>query len=494
MTTPKRSWLALPLLFLLTGCPSDGGGGPVQGLFSFVLQAYAKASNTDAQDNFGSNIAVDGDTLVVGAPDESSDALGISGNQTDNSAPNAGAIYVFTRSGSVWTQQAYIKASNTGTGDRFGTSVGISGDTIVVGAPGEASDGSAPSINSAASAGAVYVFTRSGGTWTQQAYIKASVVDAGDRFGTAVSISGNTIVVGAVGEDSNIAGNQADNNAADSGAVYIFTRSGAAWAQQAYIKASNIGAGDQFGSTVSLDLDTLAVGSPFERSNATGVGGNENDNSAANAGSVYVFIRSANAWSQQAYIKASNTDAGDRFGHSVSVSGDTLAVGAHKENGNGIGINPGAGAQADNSLGASGAVYVFVRSASVWTQQSYVKASNTGVGDEFGSHVTVDGNTLTVGAPLEDSNAIGSGGDQTNNSATNSGAVYVFNRVGTTWTQQAYLKAPNTDAGDLFGSTIGLSSNVIAVGSPSEDSSATGVGGNQADNNASGSGAAYVYQ
>jgi len=498
MNTPKYSWLALPLLFLLAGCPSDGGGGGTgEGLFSFTLQAYVKASNTQSQDDFGQSVAIDGNTLVVGAPDEASSATGIGGSQVDNSAPNAGAVYVFTRSGSTWTQQAYIKASNTGSGDRFGTSVAISGDTIVVGAPAEASDGTGQSNNGAASAGAVYVFTRSGTTWTQQAYLKASTVEAGDNFGSAVAISGDTLVISATGEDSSatgIGGNQADNSAADSGAVYVFIRSGAAWSQQAYVKASNTGAGDEFGVSVSLDIDTLAVGSQSEGSNATGVGGNQADNSSANAGAVYVYTRSGGAWSQQAYVKASNTDAGDEFGSSVSINGDTLAVGARREDGNGLGVNPGSGAQADNSVIESGAVYVFTRSSGAWTQQAYVKASNTGAGDEFGTQVAVSGNTLTVGAPLEDSNATGTGGDQTNNSATNSGAIYVFTRVATTWSQQTYLKAPNTDADDLFGTSINISGNTIVVGTPGEDSSATGVGGNQADNSASASGAAFVYQ
>ena len=214
----------------------------------------------------------------------------------------------------------------------------------------------------------------------------------------------------------------------------------------------------------------------------------------ANAGAVYVFTRSGVAWTQQAYVKASNTDIGDEFGSSVAVSGDTLAVGARREDSNGIGVNPGPAAEADDSLTDSGAVYVFTRSGSTWTQQAYVKASNTGIGDEFGTTVALDSNTLAVGAPLEDSTATGTNGNQTNNGASNSGAVYVFERVGTLWTQQTYLKASNTEADDVFSTSLGLSGSTLAVGAPGEDSSATGVGGSQIDNGALLSGAGYAFR
>ncbi len=136
---------------------------------------------------------------------------------------------------------------------------------------------------------------------------------------------------------------------------------------------------DLFGSSVALSADgsTLAVGAPDEASAATGIGGNQADNSAPGAGAVYVFTRSGTAWSQQAYVKASNTDADDRFGDSVALSADgsTLAVGAVVEASAATGIG---GNQADNSAQDAGAVYVFTRSGTTWSQQAYVKASNTG--------------------------------------------------------------------------------------------------------------------
>jgi hypothetical protein len=412
---------------------------------TWTQQAYIKASNTEASennDNFGFSIALsaDGGTLVVGAPGEDSSATGINGDQSNNSAAGSGAVYVFTRSGTIWNQEAYVKASNTRAGDGFGTSVAISsdGNTLAVGAPGE--DSSATGIdgnqsdNSASASGAAYAFTRSGTTWSQQAYVKASNTEEGDWFGFSIALSpdGNTLAVGAPKEDSSatgIGGDQNNNSVSASGAVYVFIRSGAAWSQQAYVKASNTGSDDNFGSSVVLSADgnTLAVGTPGEDSSATGIGGNQNDNSASASGAVYVFTRSGTTWSQQAYVKASNTGTNDLFGNSVSLSsdGNKLAVGAPVEASNATGLN---GDQNDNSAYGSGAVYVFTRSGTTWSQQTYVKASNTGVNDLFGSSVslTSDGSTLAVGANGESSGATGIDGNQSDNSVTASGAVYLY--------------------------------------------------------------------
>jgi hypothetical protein len=460
-------------------------------------QAYLKASNTGASDRFGHAVSLSGDTLVVGAYAEDSNATGVNGDGTDNSASASGAAYVFTRSGGVWSQQAYLKASNTEAGDSFGWAVSLSGDTLVVGAYGEDSNATGvngnQADNSADTSGAAYVFTRSGGVWSQQAYLKASNTGAGDVFGWAVSLSGDTLVVGADGEASNatgVDGDQADNSAIDSGAAYVFTRSGTTWSQQAYLKASNTEASDLFGDAVSLSGDTLLVGAVAEDSHAAGVNGDEADNSALDSGAAYVFTRSGTTWSQQAYLKASNTEALDYFSDAVSLSGNTLVVAAHGEDSHATGVN---GDQADNSASASGAAYIFTRSGSVWSQQAYLKASNTEAGDLFGYAVSLSADTLVVGAYAEDSNATGVNGDQAGNSASASGAAYVFTRSGTTWSQQAYLKASNTEAIDQFGWAVSLSGNTLVVAAHAEDSNATGMNGDQADNSAADSGAAYVY-
>ncbi|MEK6642277.1 MAG: FG-GAP repeat protein, partial [Planctomycetota bacterium] len=229
----------------------------------------------------------------------------------------------------------------------------------------------------------------------------------------------------------------------DAGAAYPLTIDPIA--QQAYLKASNTEAGDYFGHSVAVSGDTVVVGAPLEDSNATGVDGDQADNSAGDSGAAYVFVRSGGVWSQQAYLKASNTGDGDEFGISVALSGDTLVAGATAEDSNATGVN---GDQADNSAPRSGAAYVFVRSGGVWSQQAYLKASNTGATDEFGFSVAVSGDTAVVGASFEDSNATGVNGDQADNSAADSGAAYVFVRSGGVWSQQAYLKASNTGATD----------------------------------------------
>ncbi len=468
---------------------------------SFVQQAYLKASNTDGGDQFGFSVSLDGNTLVVGAPNESSAATGIGGAQADDSAGSAGAVYVFVRDGSAWTQQAYLKASNTDAGDNFGHSVSLDGETLAVGAPHEQSaatgvDGN-EADNNVFDAGAAYVFVRNGTTWTQQAYLKASNTDVSDQFGSVVSLDGETLAVGAPAESSNatgVNGDQTDNSAGVAGAVYVFVRNGSTWAQQAYLKASNTDGGDNFGHSVALNGDTLAIGAHAEDSNATGVNGNQADNSAEYSGAVYVFVRSGTAWSQQAYLKASNTDAGDQFGSSVALSGDTLAVGAFLEDSSATGVS---GSQSDNRANNSGSVYVFVRNGTSWSQQAYLKPSNTDVDDFFGAGVALEGNTLVVSSLFEDSNATGVNGDQANSAANDSGAVYVFVRSGSTWAQQAYVKASNTGGGspgDQFGEWFALDRDTLAVGANLEGSGATGVNGNQNDNSAGAAGAVYIFR
>jgi uncharacterized delta-60 repeat protein len=327
----------------------------------------------------------------------------------------------------------------------------------------------------------------------QQAHLKASNSGAYDNFGCSVAVSGDTVVIGALGESSSATGVNGDgtnNSASYSGAAYVFTRSGATWYQQAYLKASNSGAGDLFGVSVAVSGDTVVVGANNEASNATGVNGDGTNNSASYSGAAYVFTRSGTTWSQQAYLKASNAGAGDYFGRSVAVSGDTAVIGAYQEASNATGVN---GNGTNNSAIKSGAAYVFTRSGATWSQQAYLKASNSGAGDQFGCSVSVSGDTAVIGALGEASNATGVNGNGTNNSAVESGAVYVFTRSGATWSQQAYLKASNSGAGDLFGCSVAVSGDTAVIGALGEDSNATGVNGNQADNSAPNFGAVYVF-
>ncbi|KAA3664244.1 MAG: integrin [Chloroflexi bacterium] len=396
----------------------------------------------------------------------------------------------------VGIQQAYVKASNTDAGDYFGSSIAISGDTVVVGAYYEESGATGingdESDNSAGNAGAAYVFVRSGGIWTQEAYLKAPNTDADDRFGRSVDISGDTVVVGAIWEDSNATGVNGDesNNSVDSaGAAYVFIRNGSVWSQEAYLKASNTGFHDYFGYSVGISGDTVVVGAPQEDSSATGVNGDGSDNFAATAGAAYIFVRNENFWSQEAYLKASNTDADDHFGSSVDISGNTVVVGTHFEDSSATGIN---GDESNNSLNA-GAAYVFVRNGSVWSQEAYLKASNTDAGDNFGISVSISSDTIVVGANNEESSTMGINGDENDNMSSYSGAAYVFVRNGGIWNQEAYLKASNTDTGDYFGGSVGISDDTVVVGAYLEDSNATGSNGDESDNSANAAGAAYVF-
>ena len=261
-------------------------------------------------------------------------------------------------------------------------------------------------------------------------------------------------------------------------------------AQQAYLKASNTDTDDLIGTSVAVSGDTVVVGAPGESSNATGVNGDQTNNSALNSGAAYVFVRNGTTWTQQAYLKASNTDNSDSFGASVAVSGDTVAVGAENEDSNATGIN---GDQTNNNAANAGAVYVFVRNGTSWTQQAYLKASNTDPDDSFGFSVAVSSDTVVIGAVFESSNATGVNGDQADNSAGMAGAAYVFGRNGTTWTQQAYLKASNTDPSDVFGASVAISGDTVVVGAENEDSNATGINGDQIDNSAASAGAVYVF-
>ncbi len=461
-------------------------------------QAFLKAGNNGppSEDSFGRSVAVAGDTVVVGAPGEDSSATGVNGTP-DDSARNAGAAYIFVRNQTNWSQQAYLKASNAGVDDSFGTSVAIAGDTVIVAANGEDSNttgvNSTPN-NSAKDSGAVYVFVRIGTNWSQQAYLKASNTGVDDLFGNAVAVSGDTVVVGAIYEDSSTTGvnSTSNNSASESGAAYVFFRNGTNWTEQAYLKPAAVGtsqSGDLFGYSVSVSGDTVVVGAILEDGSATGTNNTPNDG-RGDSGAAYVFIRSGSNWSQQAYIKASNTGGDDNFGRSVAVSGHTVIVGANGEDSSSTGVN----SSPNEGAFGSGAAYVFVRSGTIWSQQAYLKPSAVGTTqdyDSFGSSVAISGDTVVVGAPGEFSSTTGINSTP-NEAAFDAGAAYVFVRSGTIWSQQAYLKASNTAGSDVFAYSVGVSGDIVIAGALGEDSSTTGVNSTP-NEGASSAGAAYVY-
>ena len=402
--------------------------------FVSVQQAQLLASDRADSDLFGSSIALsgDGNTCAVGA--NSADPSGIS---------NAGAAYIFTRSGSTWTQQTKLIASDKAINDYFGYSVALSsdGNTCAVGANSADPSG-------ITDAGAAYIFTRSGVNWTQQAKLTASDGANYDYFGFSIALSsdGNTCAVGAYANDP--------SGITDAGAAYIFTRSGVNWSQQAQLLASDKAANDYFGYSVALSSD----------GNTCAVGAYANDPSGiSNAGAAYIFTRSGSTWTQQTKLIASDRADSDLFGSSIALSGDgnTCAVGAYANDPSGI--------------NAAGAAYIFTRSGTTWSQQAQLLASDRADSDYFGFSIALssDGNTCAVGARANDPSGI-----------TDAGAAYIFTRSGTVWTQQAKLTASDKAASDYFGCSIALSS----------DGTACAIGAYRANpSTISDAGAAYIF-
>ncbi len=261
---------------------------------TWTQQQKLTASDAAADDQFGRSVAVDGDTVVVGAqhadcPDTSS---------------NCGAAYVFTRSGTTWTEQQILTASDAATDDALGWSVALDGDTAVVSGHGN-DDGSTDT-------GSAYVFTRSGSTWTEQQKLVASDAAASDFFGYSVAVSGDTVVVGAF-QDDGAAGS-------DQGSAYVFTRSGSTWSEQQKLTATDAGAGDEFGNSVDLDGDVVIVGAP----------GNDGDGTDRGAAYLFKTRDSGASWFEQDRLAGNGPDAGDGddVGYAVAVAGDLAAVGA----------------------------------------------------------------------------------------------------------------------------------------------------------------------
>lgn len=419
----------------------------------WTQQAYLKADNADAEDEFGTSIAIDGDTLAVAAPGERSCGYTHpptgTANPANNGCEGAGAVYIFTRAGTTWTQTAYLKDLTYGingtayTGQRFGHSVSLSGDTLAVGAYMDSGCKDRSFQGKCVGAGSAFVFTRSHGVWPKQGeYLEAPDVRVNGYFGSSIAIDGNTLAAGAYGDPLSVPC-PPQGPCAYAGAVYIFTRRGGSsrgtWdTQPAILKGAT--ANDKFGHTIALSGNTLAVTASGDDSCAQGISMTKTGASGCTlAGAVHVFARTpVGGWSQQAYVKASNTGGGDHFGGygdgnlfggSLAIIGDRLAAGAWEEDSCAKGINGGKQAEDDNQCGRAGAVYGFIRSSGMWSQNAYVKSSNTGVDHGFGIAVALTGDTLAVGAFREDSCAKGVNGVPTmsNPACEWTGAVYIFN-------------------------------------------------------------------
>ncbi len=381
----------LSWLMVMVGCsPVEPNQGP-------VVREVAKifANDSDNYDRFGHSVSIDGNTVIVGAVREN--------------AFN-GSAYIFTRdNGNNWSQQAKIKATIGGGGVStfFGWSVSLDSDYAVVGARGyyfpHAVDGR----------GSVYIFFRNGSNWLQQKEIQLGI----DDFGISVAINGSTVIVGSP----------------DEGAAYIYVRNGTNWTQQARLTISDVTLQHYFGRSVALDGNTAVVGAVGDFDVVDGV-------RHPFRGSIYIFTRNGNSWSQQAEIKASDGVPGDRFGVSVAIEGDTVIVGADGE-----------GYDGNGSL--TGAIYTFTRSGSTWTEEAKIKANDYYPQDGFGTSVAIDGDTILASAPYDDDNG------------SDSGSAYIFTRSGTNWTQLSKFLASDKDGvDDHFGRSVSLDGDNIVVG------------------------------
>jgi hypothetical protein len=446
----RGAWpLAIALLPVLSAGSGVGAAGPVAHavlINPWAQQNRLSAADAAGGDNAGLSVALSGTTAVVGVPGKNG---------------STGAAYVFVHSGTRWYQQARLTAGDGAAGDQFGSSVALSGDAAMVGAPFKN-----------AQTGAAYVFVRRGTGWYQQARLTAGGAAGGDWFGSSVALNGSTALVGAPQTNSG------------SGAAYVFVHSGTDWRQQARLTAGDAAAIDDFGSSVALNGSTALIGAPQTNSSS---------------GAAYVFMPRGTGWHQQARLTAGDAAANDELGTSVALSGNTAVVGAPGKNTAGgaayVFVRHGTGwhqqaqlaagdaAEEDNvglsvavsadtavagapgKNGSRGAAYVFVRSGTTWRQQNRLTAGGA-AGDELGTSVALRGNTALVGAP-------GKSGS--------TGAVYVLVSGGTHWSHQARPTPPtaaDATAGDRFGFSMAVAGADALVGAPGKDSA---------------SGAAYVF-
>ena len=378
------------------------------------------AKDGEAYDRFGCSVSISGDYAIVGARGDGDNGM------------NAGAAYVYTRVSAKWGKVVKLTARDGQAGDRFGCSVSISGNYAIVGARFDDTKG--------IDAGAAYIFERTfGEKWRQIAKLTAGDGQAGDRFGQSVSISGNYAIVGA---------DYDDDNGSDSGAAYVFERSGSFWPQVTKLTAGNGQARDYFGCSVSISGNYAIVG-------AYGDGGN-----GTLDGSAYVFTLSDSFWPRpqvankrrpgfwRQVAKLTAGSAAGKFGKSVSIFDRYAIVGAPEDIHNGV---------------ESGTAYVFERSGSNWTKVDKLAVGSSG--DYFGGYVSISGNAVIVGAYGDDNNG------------SNSGAAHIFERtLGSKLRKVAKLTAGDGQAGDRFGESVSISGNAAIVGAYGDADNGTDTG------------------
>jgi hypothetical protein len=376
-------------------------------------EARLNAPDAKTGDFSGWSVSIDGKYAIVGA------------YQCDvNGLDNAGAAYIFENKTTGWEPQAKLTASDGRANDRFGQSVAINGNLTIVGVPHHSDNGL---INS----GSVYLFERDGRGWTQQTELTASDARAYDYFGSAVSISGDSVIAGAHQKDV--------NGLVAAGSAYIFQRSGTGWGQQK-LNAADASEEDWFGYSVSISGDYAVIGAKYDD-----VEGLEN------CGSAYVFRRGRTAWIQQAELTASDGAANDWFGHSVSICGDYIVIGA-----------PG---NDTDKLVNTGSAYVFKRDGTSWIQQAKFGAPDAAADDEFGNSVAINGENAVVGAYQHDVNEL-----------VRAGSAYIFNYDEAGWKLQTKISALKAGGNDKFGQSVSISDNYIIAGAPRNDDKQSNAG------------------
>ena len=401
---------------LVAGAQNDNDNGSSSGsAYVFVRtgalwsqQAKLLPDDGDNNDIFGNTVDIDGDTVVVGAPWD------------EDNGSSSGSAYVFVRSVTVWSQQEKLLPSDGAASDQFGSSVSISGDTVIVGAQYDADQGD--------DSGSAYVFVRSGGVWSQQAKLLASDGAEDDNFGHAVSVDGDTAVVGAWYND---------NIANHSGAAYVYVRNVTTWSEQAKLLPTATTINKYLGVSVSISGDTVVAGSSGD------------DDNGSSAGAAYVYVRDLDVWSLQEKLVPADCAASDACGKSVGVSGDLVVVGAH---------------QHDNTLEDTGCAYAYVRTGSAWSQEAKVLPVSILPDDEYGKAVAIDSDTAVIGAPGADDNGL------------ESGAAFVFVKSGSVWSHEAKLLAPDGEAGDAFGTAVDIDVDTAVIGAVGDDETASDAG------------------
>ncbi|MCH7848925.1 MAG: PKD domain-containing protein [Planctomycetes bacterium] len=337
-------------------------------------QAMLLGADAASGDQFGDSVALsaDGNIAVVGATTDDNEA-----------GEHAGSAYVFSRRGSVWSQEAKLRASDAAEEDHFGQSVGISakGDLVVVGAVW---DDDACEDDRHCDSGSAYVFVRRGKIWVEQAKLIPSDGASNDFFGSSSAVSGdsNTIVIGAMGSGS-------------SGAAYLFVKNGATWTATQKLTPSDGGIGDRFGKACDLSADGSSVLVGAAEADMPG---------ACRAGAAYIFARQGLVWIEQAKLTASKPVGAASLGYALTLSpdGETALIGARTD---------------DGEIPNSGSAYLFVRRGSIWSEQVRITASDPEQFDAFGNAVAMsaDASTAIIGAPRGDDQGL------------DSGFAYVFN-------------------------------------------------------------------